>query len=249
VIGINPQFTRSDIWDRVEHQKWGKIENIIVQSPSTNNKDGYPLCRAIIHFQYWYTDDESAKHLSDLQRGRFLKVFYNTTAFWKTFNYDPSRNSSRPVAAIVTPHKFVPLPALAILKPSRWGPKLNIAATVTDHVAEEEPARVILTPTRWGPKLNIAATVTDHVAEEEPAFSPHTPEDPPPVILGGVLSGWEYNSGVSTTEDIIVQDKTRDLMYIPAREGEFFRKRRVIVHKTAPNILRKNVMPALSANV
>jgi len=92
VIGIEPQYSQRDIWDRVQFQQWGEIERIHVQPVSTNNPTGRPLCRAIVHFRRWYAETDEER--TSISKGKYLKCYYNETSYWKTYEYDPSRNSN-----------------------------------------------------------------------------------------------------------------------------------------------------------
>lgn len=91
VIGIDPQYSQLDIWERVAFQRWGEVERIHVQPVSTNNSTGRPLCRAIVHFHQWYNGTELPQN--SIKQGKYLKCYYNETSYWKTYAYDPSRNN------------------------------------------------------------------------------------------------------------------------------------------------------------
>ena len=85
ITGVNSQFTKNEIWDRVEYKGIGKLKEVVIIPNRAHNTRN-----VIVHFVYWYnTSSEHQRHLSII--GNFLEIFHNKTAYWKAFKYDTSR--------------------------------------------------------------------------------------------------------------------------------------------------------------
>ena len=85
ITGVNSQFTKNEIWDRVEYKGIGKLKEIILLPNKTHNTRN-----VIAHFVYWYNvNAEQQRYLSIV--GNYLEIFHNKTAYWKAFKYDTSR--------------------------------------------------------------------------------------------------------------------------------------------------------------
>ena len=89
VSGVPEHFTYDDICDRVDDRNWGRVKSVILLPVSKKVTYGPNVRSVIIHYKFWFRECEP--ELRDLSRGKYLRLFYNKTEYWKAVAYDPSR--------------------------------------------------------------------------------------------------------------------------------------------------------------
>lgn len=93
VSGVPEHFTYDDICDRVDDRDWGRVKSVVLLPVSKKVTYGPNVRSVIVHYTFWFRECEP--ELRDLSRGKYLRLFYNKTEYWKAIAYDPSRQKSK----------------------------------------------------------------------------------------------------------------------------------------------------------
>jgi hypothetical protein len=105
VSGVPEHFTYDDICDRVDDRNWGRVKSVVLLPVSKKVAYGPNIRSVIVHYTFWFRECEP--ELRDLSRGKYLRLFYNKTEYWKAVAYDPSRQKIKRMTKKSEPVKSV----------------------------------------------------------------------------------------------------------------------------------------------
>jgi hypothetical protein len=103
VSSVPANVTAGDIWERVAFRRWGVVQDIVLLPVKPNRYMGSEVRNVIVHMYDWF--DRHA--MDDVIQGKYLKLYYQSTAYWKAVRYDPAHNTP---AAMVPPKPVTPYP-------------------------------------------------------------------------------------------------------------------------------------------
>ena len=142
VSGVPEHFTYDDICDRVDDRNWGRVKSVVLLPVSKKVTYGPNVRSVIVHYTFWFRECEP--ELRDLSRGKYLRLFYNKTEYWKAIAYDPSRqkskkNSKKPEQKkSETVKPLQPAPVQHAMQSENMKSIINVISSSVDSVEHED---------------------------------------------------------------------------------------------------------------
>lgn len=146
VSGVPEHFTYDDICDRIDDRNWGRVKSVVLLPVSKKVAYGPNIRSVIVHYTFWFNECDPERR--DLSRGKYLRLFYNKTEYWKAIAYDPTRQKIKRIAKKHNQVKpLQPAPEQSIENNNMEAIMNVISSSVgpNDHIAILELAKEIMT--------------------------------------------------------------------------------------------------------